>query len=92
MKEKERCLCIEPDNQVIDGEYIIVTKSTTLHRTLHGDNNYQVVVKTTIDLESCLPIPIIDKIVYIQNIINTIFPWPKHLVFLSTTKVKILLV
>ena len=46
----------------------------------------------TLDLDTRLPIPIGDKIVYIKNIINTTVPWPEHLVFLSIIEVKIILV
>ena len=45
-----------------------------------------------INSKARLPIPIGDEIVYIKDVVDTMVPWPKHLVFLSTTaKVKIIL-
>ena len=72
--------------------YVVVTESTTIHGVPLGTNTYRVAVKTAEDLEARLPILIGDEIVYIKNVINTMVPWPKHLVFLSTAKVKIILV
>ena len=72
--------------------YIVITESTTIHGVLLGANIYRIIVKTTVDLEACLLIPIGDEFVYIKDVIDTMVPWPKHLVFLSTaTKVKIIL-
>ena len=68
--------------------YIVVTKSTTIHGVPLGANTYRVAVKIAVDPEARLPIPIGDEIVYIKNIINTMVPWPKHLVFLPTSMVK----
>ena len=71
--------------------YITVTESTTIHGVLLGANTYCVAVKMAIDTEPHLPILIHDEIMYIKNVVDTMVPWPKHLVFLSTTKVKIIL-
>ena len=65
--------------------YIVVTESTL------RPNTYRVVVKTAVDLEARLPILIGDEIVYIKDVVDTMVPWPKHFVFLSTAKVKIIL-
>ena len=72
--------------------YNVVTKSITIHGVLLRDNTYHVTVKKAIDLEVCLPIPIGDEFMYIKDVVDTIVPWPKHIVFLSTTaKVKTIL-
>ena len=91
MYEKENFLCIELDNQVVARGYIVVTELTTTHEVLLGASTYRVAVKTTLDLEARLPILIVDEIVYIKDVVDTMVPWPKHLVFLSIAKVKIIL-
>ena len=73
-------------------EYIVVTESTTIYGVLHEANPYHVTIKTTVNLEARLPIPIGDGFIYIKGVVDTMVPWPKHLVFLSTTtKTKIIL-
>ena len=69
----------------------MVTESITIHGVPLGTNTYRVAIKMVIDPEARLPILIGDEIVYIKDAIDTMVPWPKHLVFLSTTKVKIIL-
>ena len=70
----------------------MVIESTTIHEVLLEDNAYRVAIKIAVNPEAHLPISIGDKIVYVQDAINIMVPWPKHLVFNSTGKVKILLV
>ena len=73
-------------------EYIVVTESTIIHGVPLRANTYCVAVKTTINLEAHLPIPIGDKFVYIKDVVDTMVLWSKNLVFLSiATKVKIIL-
>ena len=76
----------------MDGGYIVVTESTTIHGVLLGTNTYRVVVKMEVDPEARLSIPMSEKFVYIKDVVDTMAPWPKHLMFLSTAaKVKIIL-
>ena len=49
-------------------------------------------IKTTVEPETHLSIPIGDKIMYIKDVVDTMVSWLKHLMFLSTTKVKIILI
>ena len=92
MYEKEYCLCIEPDNELVATWNIVVTESTTIHRISLKAKTHHVTVKIIVNLEARLPIPIGDKFVYIKDVVDTMVPWPKHLVFLSTApKVKIIL-
>ena len=72
--------------------YIVVTESTTIHGVLLKANTYRVEVKSAVNHNPHLPIPIGDEIVYIKNAVNTMVPWPKHLVFFSNAKVKFILV
>ena len=73
-------------------EYIVVTELTTIHGVPLGANIHCVAIKMTVNLEACLPIPIYDEFVYIMDVVDTMVPWPKHLVFLSiASKVKIIL-
>ena len=54
--------------------YIVVTESITKHGIPLGDNTYIVAVKTIVDLEARVPIPIGDEIVYTQNVVNIMVP------------------
>ena len=70
----------------------MIIESTTIHGVPLRANTHCVLVETTVNLEARLPIPIGDEFVYIKDVIDTMVPWPKHLVFLSTVpKVKIIL-
>ena len=69
----------------------MVNESTTINGVPLRANIYRVVVKMAIDSEAHVPIPIGEAIVYIKDVVDTMVPWPKHLVFLSTAKVKIIL-
>ena len=70
----------------------MVVESTIIHGVLLRANTYRVTVKKVVDPKACLPIPIDDEFVYIKDVVDTMIPWPKHLVFLSTAaKVKIIL-
>ena len=70
----------------------MVIESTTIHRVLLGGSTYCVAVKITVDPEAHLCILIGDEFVYIKDVVNTMVPWLKQLVFLSTAvKVKIIL-
>ena len=69
----------------------MVTKSTTIHGVPLGANTYRVAIKTTVEPEARLPILIGDEIVYIKDVVDTMVLWPKHFVFLFTSKVKIIL-
>ena len=70
----------------------MITKSTTIHGLPLGANTHCIAVKTVVNTEARLLIPIGDKFVYIKEVVDTMVPWPKHLMFLSTEpKVKIIL-
>ena len=72
--------------------YVVVTESTIIHGVPLGANTYRVTVKMAVNLKACLPIPIVDEFVYFKDAIDTVVPWPQHLVLLSTTaKVKVIL-
>ena len=70
----------------------MVIESTTIHRAPFGANTHHVTVKMTINPEAHLHVPIGDEFVYIKDVVDTMVPWPKHIVLLSTApKVKIIL-
>ena len=70
----------------------MVTKSTTIHGVPLRANTHHVAIKIARNPEARLPIPIGDEFVYIKDVVDTMVPWPKHLVFLSTEPtVKIIL-
>ena len=70
----------------------MVIDSTIIHGVPLGANNYRILVKKALNPEACLPILVGDKIVLVKDAIDTMVPWPKHLVFSSTVpKVKIIL-
>ena len=70
----------------------MVTESTTIHGVPLRANVHHLTVKIAINPEAHLPIPIGDEFVYIKDVVDTMVPWPKHLVFKSTTpKIKIIL-
>ena len=72
--------------------HIVVNKSTTIHGVPLGANIHLIAVKTAVNSDTPLPFPIGDEFVYIKDVVDNMVPWPKHLVFLSTTpKVKIIL-
>ena len=52
----------------------MVTKSTIIHGVLLGVNSYRVVVKTVVNPETLLPIPIDEKIVYIKDVVDIMVP------------------
>ena len=67
-------------------------KSIKERKNSLGANTYRVAVKTTVNPDARLPIPIGDKFVYIKDIVDSMVPWFKHLVFFSIVpKVKIIL-
>ena len=69
----------------------MVIKSTTRHGVPFGVSTYPVTVKMAVNPKARLPILVGDRYVYIKDVVNTMVPWPMHLVFLSaTTKVKII--
>ena len=72
--------------------YIVAIESTTIHGVPLEANTHHVTFKMAINLEARIPIPIGDEFVYIKDTVDTMGPWPKHFVFLSTApKVKIIL-
>ena len=54
--------------------YIVVTELTTIHGVPLGFTTYRVTVKTVVDLEARLPIPIGDEIGYIKDVVDIIVP------------------
>ena len=89
MLKKECCLCIESDNEAMARGYIVVTELTTLYELPLRANTYRVTIKTAVDPKACILIG--DEFVYIKDVVDTMVPWPKHIVFLSTAKLKIIL-
>ena len=69
----------------------MVTESTTIHKVPLGANAYRVVVKIEVDPKARLTILIVDEFVYIKDVVDTMVLWPKYLMLLSTSKVKIIL-
>ena len=49
----------------------MVTHSTTIHGVPLGHDTYTVAVKIVIHLDTYLPIPIGDEILYVKDTINT---------------------
>ena len=70
----------------------MVTESTIIHEVPLGANAHCVSFTIVVNSDAHLRIPIGDEFVYIKDAIDNMVPWPKHLVFSSTTpKVKIIL-
>ena len=69
----------------------MVIESIIIYGIPLGSNTYCVAVKMAVDPEARLPIPIGEKIVYVKDVVDTMVPWPKYLMFLYIAKVKIIL-
>ena len=70
----------------------MVIDSTIVHGVPLGHDTYRVVIKTVVEPDAHLPIPIGDEFVFVKDAINSMVAWPQHLVFKHNEKVKCVLI
>ena len=92
LQENSCNLCIEEDYRVVSKCYIVVIDSTVIHGVLLAHDTYKVVMKTVVEPDAHLPIPIDDEFVFVKDAINIMVAWPQYLILKPNEKVKYLLI